>query len=153
MKQINFMNQSKTINFQGQEYFDDRLFILYLCKGKVEIESDGVAVTSIYHENAPDDHIWCVATYRNCNRYPLYRVDNFYKKKDAEAYIKEIEPQTPLISLGGAIPKHLLSYADYITWKKKNDLKDYDWQSLYAPGGTNATERIYQKKEQFQEIK
>ncbi len=52
------MNQIKTIKFQGEEYFDDRLFVLYLCKGKVEIQSDGVIITTIYHEQEPADFIW-----------------------------------------------------------------------------------------------
>ena len=149
------MDQTKTIEFRGHKYFDDRMFVLYLCKGTVEIEpdDDGVVWTNIYHEKALDDHIWCVATYRNCNRYPLYRVDSFYKKEDAEKYIKEIEPETPLISLEGEPPTAPLSYEDYSQWKKKNGLVDYDWKSLYSADGTNASESIGQTKEQFQGIK
>ena len=148
------MNESKTINFRGQKYFDDRLFILYLCKGTVEVEpdDDGVVWTKIYHETAPDNHIWCVATYRNFNRYPLYRVDSFYKKEDAMAYIRKIEPETPLISLDGTPPTNPLSYEEYLSWKKKNNLKEYDWKSLYSPDGTNASESIGQTKEQFKGI-
>lgn len=149
------MNELKTIQFQGQEYFDDRLFVLYLCAGQVEIEDgeEGAVWTSIYHENPPDDHIWCVATYRNCARYPLYRVDSFYKKEDAIAYIKQTEPETPLISLGGRSPQDPLPYDQYLEWKKVNNLKDYDWKSLYSIGGTNASERTGQTKTQFKGIK
>lgn len=148
------MNESEIIEFQGQQYYDDRLFVLYLCKGTVEIEpdGDGVVWTEIYHEQAPVDHFWCVATYRNCNRYPLYRVDSFYKKEDALAYIKKVEPETPLISLGGKSPEHPLSYEDYLLSKNKNNLKDYNWQELYTPGGSNASESIGQTKEQFRGI-
>jgi len=32
------MSGKKNFEFQGQSYFDDRLFVLYLCPGKVEIE-------------------------------------------------------------------------------------------------------------------
>ena len=71
------MSQSKTIEFQGQKYFDDRLYVLYLCAGKVESDKSGSVWTTIYHENPPVEHIWCVATYKNCQRYPLYRVDSF----------------------------------------------------------------------------
>mgnify|MGYP001594647092 CR=1 FL=1 len=148
------MNQPTTIQFQGQEYFDDRLFVLYLCKGTVEIEPDdeGVVWTKIYHENAPNNHIWCVATYRNCNRYPLFRVDSFYKKGDAIAYIRKIEPETPLISLGGVPSASPLSYEEYLSWKSKNNFKEYDWKSLYSLDGTNASESIGQTKEQFKGI-
>ena len=149
------MHQSNTIEFEGQEYFDDRMFVLYLCKGSVEIEpdSDGVVWTKIYHEKAPANHIWCVATYRNCNRYPLYRVDSFYKKEDAEEYIKQIEPETPLISLSGKPPEHPLSYEEYSKWKVENGLKDYNWESLYSPEGTNASESVGQTKAKFKGIK
>jgi len=147
------MNQSKTINFQEQEYFDDRMFVLYLCKGRVEIEPDGVAVTTIYHEQEPTDSVWCVATYRNCFRYPLYRVDSFYKKEDAVEYIKTIEPETPLISLGGKTPAQPAPYDEYLKWKNENKFKDYNWKKLYTPGGSNASERIYQTKEQFKGVK
>src|ERR1035437_3399696 len=97
------MSKLNSINFNGQNYFDDRLFVLYLCKGKVEIGSD-VVTTTIYHNNGPEFSVWCVVTYRNCDRYPAYRVDSFNKKDDAIEYIKKVEPETPLISLNGAIP-------------------------------------------------
>ena len=149
------MDQLRTVKFQGQEYFDDRIFVLYLCAGKVEIEDgeEGAVWTTIYHENPPAEHIWCVATYRNCRRYPLYRADSFYNKEDALAYIKQIEPETPLISLNGEPSKHPMPYDEYLGWKKTNNLKDYDWKSLYSVGGTNASERIGQTKEQFKGIK
>ena len=141
------------ITFQGKQYFDDRLFVLYLCKGKVDPESDGLIATTIYHEQAPEEHIWLVVTYKNYHRYPLYRIDHFYKKEDALSYIKLVEPETPLVSLGGSLPRPPLSYDDYLAWKKKNNLKDYDWESLYTAGGSNAQEIIYQTKEQFKGIK
>ena len=147
------MDQSKTIEFEGQKYFDDRLFVLYLCAGKVKIDDkEGVVWTEIYHENPPKDHLWCVATYKNCQRYPLYRVDSFYKKEDAIAYIKQIEPETPLISLGGKTPENHLPYEQYLEWKRKNNLHDYDWKSLYSTDGTNSSESIGQTREQFKGI-
>ena len=143
------------ISFEEQNYFDDRLFVLYLCASKVDIEkgNDGTVWTTIYHENPPKNHIWSVVTYKNCHRYPLYRIDSFHKKEDAEAYMKEIEPTTPLVSLEGKSPDMSLSYEAYIAWKKENNLKDYDWQSLYLSGGSNAQESIRQTKEQFNGIK
>lgn len=48
-------SHNKTVEFQRQQYYDDRLFVLYLCTGKVEIEDDdnGATWTTIYHENPP----------------------------------------------------------------------------------------------------
>ncbi len=145
----------ETFEYQGQKYFDDRLFVLYLCTGTVEIEDgeNGSVWTRIYHENPPKEHIWCVATYRNFGRYPLYRVDSFYKKEDAITYIKQIEPETPLISLGGQSPQNPLPYEKYIKWKKDNNIQEYNWQSLYSADGTNAFESIGQTREQFNGIK
>lgn len=147
------MNRIKTINFQGLDYFDDRLFVLYLCPGTVETKEDGTVATTIYHEQTPAGHIWCVVTYRNTNRYPLYSADSFYKKDDAINYIKQVEPKTPLISLGGKSPDRPVPFDDYSLWKKENNFTEYDWKSLYLPGGSNAQESIYQTKEQFDGIK
>ncbi len=147
------MEKPKTIHFQGTDYFDDRLYVLYLCQGTVEVQDDSVVATTIYHEQAPTDHVWCIATYRNTNRYPLYRVDSFYKKDDAMTYIKQIEPETPLISLGGKPPAQPLSFDVYCAWKKENNFKDYEWKALYSAEGSNARESILQTQEQFGGIK
>lgn len=144
-----------TTEYQGTNYFDDRLFVLYVCASKVEIQNgiESVVLTTIYHENPPQDHIWSVVTYRNCERYPLYRVDSFHNKEDAIAYRKKVEPETPLISLDGRSPYNPLPYEEYIEWKKVNGFKDYDWKPLYISGGENARETIYQTKESFIGIK
>ena len=146
---------SKMIEFNGQSYFDDRLYVLYLCKGTVEIEpdKDGAVWTKIYHEQIPADFIWCVATYRNCNRYPLFTINHFSKREDAVAYIEKIEPETPLISLNGMAPLHPASFEEYSSWKKKNNFREYDYKTLYTSGGTNASESIGQTKEQFKGVK
>ena len=143
------------IEFNGQKYFDDRLYVLYLCKGIVEIEPgvNGSVWTRIYHQEAPKDYAWCVVTYKNSPRYPIYRVDSFHKKEDAILYMKEIEPETPLISLNGNSLREPLSYENYILWKRTNGFEDYNWKLLYTPGGTNAQESIGQTKEQFKGIK
>lgn len=150
---INNMKQSKAINFQGTDYFDDRIFVLYLCPGTVETKDDRTVATTIYHEQIPADYVWCVVTYRNTSRYPLYRVDSFYKKDDAVNYIKQVEPKTPLISLGGKSPGRPMSFDAYFSWKKENNFSEYDWKSLYLSGGSNAQESIYQIKEQFDGIR
>ncbi|MEK7068849.1 MAG: hypothetical protein AAB947_00535 [Patescibacteria group bacterium] len=140
------------IKFNGLSYFDDRLYILHLCKGAIKVGQDGDVFTTIYHEKAPDEHIWCVVTYSNTARYPLHRIDSFYKKEDASRYIQQVEPETPLISLSGNSPQQPISYANFLLWKKENMFKEYDWQSLYSSDGTNARETIGQTKEQFKGI-
>ena len=146
------MSINYTINFQGDDYFDDRLFVSHLCKSTVNIQQDGFVVTTIYHEEAPANHFWCVVTYRNCNRYPIFRVESFHKKDDAIAYIQNIEPTTPLISLKGNSPKHPLSYEDYCIWKKSNAFKEYDYKPLFSSNGANPRELVFQRIEEFQGI-
>ena len=44
---------------------------------------------------------------------PRFRVDEFANKEDAVAFIKRIEPTTPLISLRGQSPEKPLDYDSY----------------------------------------
>jgi hypothetical protein len=149
------MKKPKTIHFQGQEYFDDRLFVLYLCKGKITTGSDDIITTTIYHDKAPNDHLWCIVTYRNCHRYPAVRVDSFYKKDDAMAYLRKIEPETPLISSAGKSPAAVVSFEEYQKWKKENGLKEYIWKEMFIhmPLGASAKEHMIESKENFKGIK
>jgi hypothetical protein len=77
------------IQFNGEPYNDDRMFVLYICKCTVNtIEGDTVE-TTIYHENAPEAHKWCLVTYKNIAKYPAVRVDHFESLKAAEDYMKK----------------------------------------------------------------
>lgn len=84
--------------YEGQLYNDDRLFILDLSQITKGTEK-----------------IWAVITRRNCKGFPPYRVDEFDTKEDAIAFIKRIEPTTPLISFGGKSPQIPLEYTAYCT--------------------------------------
>jgi hypothetical protein len=143
------MSKIQRLSFQGQDYFDDRLFVLYLCKATLETQDDGVVVTTIYHEQAPTVHVWCVVTYRNCDRYPMFSIRHFATSDSAVAYLQQVEPETPLISLHGSSPTKPVSYQEYCAWKTKNNLGEYDFSKLFTPGGTNAREAIFQTREQF----
>ena len=137
------------IEFQGQLYFDDRLCVLYLCKALARIDSDGFVSTVIYHEDPPPNCSLCLVTYRNCSKYPVFNTRLFDSKDEALAYIKEIEPETPLISLNGQSPRNPVSYEEYVCWKKKNNFKEYDYNAMYMPGGSNHREIVTQTFEQF----
>ncbi len=147
-------SKGRTIHFRGQEYYDDRISVLHLCAATVKPNEEGLIVTTIYHDQPPDDHIWCVAFYRNFANYPLYSVTHFSKKEDAITYVKEIEPWTPLVSLNGNEPLHPVSYEEYLSWKEKNNFKEYNFKTVcLLPGGTNGVEHIVQTKEQFKGVK
>lgn len=145
------------INFQGKEYFDDRLFVLYLCRGIVEFsydENGNIVWTTIFHENAPDEHIWCVVTYRNCLGYPATGVKHFLNKERALRFIWDIEPSSPLISLNGNSPKIELPFdhEKYRLWKKENNYLEFDYKKVFTPDGSNAKEMIAQTEDQYKGV-
>jgi len=137
------------IQFQGASYFDDRLFVLSLCRGKIQINPDGTVETVIFHEAAAadDDFIWCIATYRNCEGYPLVSVLHFGSKNDASKYMSLMEPTVPLTSLNGQAPKRPLCYVDYLAWKRKHNVSEYDYKKIFQ--GENPREMIVQTADQF----
>jgi hypothetical protein len=137
------------IEFNGSSYFDDRLFILHLCRGRVESGTDDTVNTVLFHEGDADDLIWCLATYRNSGGYPLVSLNHFDTKNDALKYISLIEPTVPLISFNGQPRNPPLAYEDYLKWKSRERLSDYDYSKAYLPGGENHRELVVQSKAQF----
>lgn len=149
------------ITFNDKRYYDDRLFVLRVCQCTIHFETEPIdsVITTIYHENAPSDSVWCLVTYRNCDTYPIERVDHFQRKEDALAYLKSVEPQTPLISLRGAAPDYGLSYDGaynkYLSWKEENKdkLKKFELKSLHNIGRKGVvTEVSIQTRESFKGI-
>lgn len=140
------------IEFNGETYNDDRLFVLYISKCTVTITEDNMVETTIYHEKAPEANKWCLVTYRNVARYPAIRVDNFESFKAAEDYMKKVEPTVPLISLGGKSPSATLPYDQFLKWKAKNHFKEYDYKKMYLSGGVNPREVVYSKKRWTKEL-
>ena len=124
----------------GGAYYDDRLFVLCVCMCTVtEVDADTLE-TVIYHDNAPPSHIWCVATFRNTARYPLFRVDHFQTETEARRYMQSVEPGVPRVSLGGAPPINPPSYEEFLEWKTANQFEEYDYRRVFPPGGGNARE-------------
>ncbi len=136
------------IEFNGEIYNDERMFVLYVCKCTVDINDDVIS-TTIYHEEAPENYKWCVVTYRNVTRYMSTRVDHFDSESDAIAYMKKVEPDVPLISLGGKSPHDPLPYDQFVIWKERNKFKEYDYKKMYLPGGSNPREVIYKKNTEY----
>ena len=137
------------IEYNKQMYFDDRLFVLNLCRGKVERLADGKIETTIIHEDDTVDLIWCLATYRNCDNYPLFSLNHFETQSDALKYRNLIEPTVPLISLSGQSPQSPPAYADYLIWKRKSGFSDYDYKKANLHGGKNHRESVIQTEQQF----
>ena len=85
--------------WEGQMYFDDRLFIL-----------------DLQPATKAGQAVWAVTTRRNVRGFPPRRVDDFERKEDAVAYLKHVEPSTPRISLDGRSPSPELAYGEHLAW-------------------------------------
>jgi len=129
------------IEFNGEVYRDDRMYVLYTCKCTEEVEADYVS-TTIYHEASPSDAKWCIVTYKNTPRYRAFRVDVFDSRQKADDYVRGVEPEVPLISLGGRSRNPPLAYPDFVRWKEEQGFEEYDYTKLYEPGGENPQETI-----------
>lgn len=98
-----FETKTKSFMWDGKLFNDDRLFILDLQLA----DKNGVEV-------------WAVVTRWNHEGMPPYKVNDFPTQMEAIRFIKEIEPQTPRISLSGESPSPSISYLDYLELAKKN---------------------------------
>ena len=131
------------IEFEGKIYNDDRMFVLYLCKCSVRIEGN-LVTTTIYHEKAPSEHDWALVTYKNVARYEACRIDRFKTVDAAKAYMETVEPLVPLISLGGRPSEEPLTCPEFQEWKKRNNLKDYDYKIIFSTFITDPKEVFYE---------
>lgn len=128
--------------FNGDSYHDDRMFILYVCKVRAEVSNDDRRIT-IYHEDAPHNHVWGVVYYRNSGRYMPWKVDYFRAKEDAEAFFKNAAPKVPLVSLQGRSPEVTMTFDDYSRRVRENNWSEYNYRQFYT-SGTNPCEELYQ---------
>ena len=133
-----------TIEFRGEEYYDDRLFVFYICKVTAEIV-DGVKEIILHHDEAPDDHVWALVLYKNTGRMMAAKVNYFRIREDAEEYYRDIAPQVPRISLNGESPLHPPSFKEYSDWMAREGLSEYDKKAFYSSSGSNQKEVIYEQ--------
>ncbi len=131
--------------FDGQNYHDDRMYILYVAKC-VSVEAEDHYRTTIYHKEAPENHAWCIVTYRNSERYQAVKVDLFETEFKANEYLKEFAPRTPLVNLNGQPKKPYMTYSEYTEWTKDNGVNEYDYKSIYPNDVNNPQENIYEPK-------
>jgi len=136
------------IEFNGEMYNDDRLFVLYLCKSVTRRHDDGVEATTVFHDDAPEDYRWSVVTFFNVPRYRVFRVDNFDTFEEADRYFRGVEPTTPRISLGGRPPEKPPSSDQYSRWKRDTGVRDYDIAAVYrsAPKDAKRQETFYSQR-------
>ena len=106
------MGKSQNIKFQDEIYRDDRIFVMNLSKGKVEI-------------NNVTFQKFILVTYRNSVKLVATRANHFDTKEDAENYIKKVEQESPLISQNGQslpVPNNVDAWEFWSNWLKINNL-------------------------------
>jgi hypothetical protein len=133
------------VMFDGESYYDDRLYLLYLCPCTVDTSGEHTISTTVYHQEPPIWHKWCLVTYRNTARFPAVRVDHFDTLNAARAYYQHVAPTVPLASLGGRSTTDPLSYEEFVIWERENGLKGYDYRPMYT-GGSSPREIITTRK-------
>jgi hypothetical protein len=131
--------------FQGETYNDDRMYVLHVARCIAAPGPDDTTVTTIYHENVPEDATWCLVTYRNTPRYPATRVDHFSSMEEARSYLERVEPTVPRISLGGREPEEPMAFDAWKAWKVANGWREYDYRIVFTPGGENPGEMLISK--------
>jgi hypothetical protein len=124
----------KPVPFEGELYNDDRMFILAIFRATLTTGVDGTVTTTVHHDQDVADAKWCLVTFRNSPRYPAFRVDHFESLDEARAYMEEVEPRVPLVSLGGLARQPPWSYNEFVAWKAANRLAEYPIDEMYTPG-------------------
>jgi len=76
---------SNKIEYKGDTYRDDRMYVMNLSQGSSEKNNEKVSM-------------WILVTYRNTIQLPSTRVNNFESYEESINYIKEVESSVPLIS-------------------------------------------------------
>ena len=103
------------IHFKGDNYFDDRLFVLELARVTQRCLTPGRA--------DPPAQRWAVYTRRNVMGFPPWRVDDFETREEAIQFLHRIAPHVPRISFGGKPPNPAPSLSDFKAWLAASGLE------------------------------
>ena len=137
------VNAMANVELDGVVYNDNRMFVLYTVACTVDMDEDNISYT-IYHNNPPVGHKWCLVTYRNTARYPATRIDDFNTKEEVTKYKERVETGVPLI--GMKQPKIRMSYNEFVKWKEQQGFKEYDYKDMYLIGGKGEMEIMVVKR-------
>lgn len=101
---------------------DDRMFVLSVSKWTIEVRRDEFVETRVYDETAPQDHAWCLITFRNTSSHPAVRVEHFARREGAARYRLRVEPEVPGVSLDGNPPEAVPTGKAFARWKIEQQL-------------------------------
>ena len=98
------------------QYRDDRMYVMRLTSS-FSVDEDGVITISMKRgEKIFPEMPLLLITYRNTQRLPAVRTDEFQSLRDALHYIQRIEPTCPRISLHGASPNPTPTWSEHLQW-------------------------------------
>jgi hypothetical protein len=95
------MTERQLISFEGNNYFDDRMFVF-------EVRS-----TVVFGRGGR----WVLITRRNMPGLFPFRLNEFATRCEAIALLEQIEPEVPRISLGGVSPDPIPSLEEFRAWR------------------------------------
>ena len=110
---------AEPISYKGDEYRDDRMYVINLTYAKITIRDNSPTKSSTVK------YKWVLATYRNNLALPSFRSDQFESKEKAIKYLKDVEMQVPLISNDEQpllIPDNIDKWTYWLEWLKKHQL-------------------------------
>ena len=102
-----------SFEFEGDVYRDDRMYVINLNRGTVS-------------KKGKKETRYLLTTYRNTHSLPASRSDDFASKEEAINYLKEIEPDVPLVSNKGKplnIPDDVERWEYWNNWLKERGLQ------------------------------
>ena len=110
---------AEPISYKGDEYRDDRMYVINLTYAKITIRDNNLT------KGSTAKYKWVLATYRNNLALPSFRSDQFESKEKAIKYLKDVEMQVPLISNNEQpllIPDNIDKWTYWLEWLKKHQL-------------------------------
>lgn len=109
---------TELFHHDGKRYLDDRMYVLEVVRGIVsrQVTPDPMGP----EEGGPR---WIVTTRRNVPGLPPTRTDDFDTRREAIAYMEEVEPTTPRVSLEGRSPEPTPTLDAHRRWLQENNLK------------------------------
>ena len=109
-----YYENSLMIEYNGELYRDDRLFVINLTYGKLKNDLTRKTVSR-----------WTLITYRNTKQLTYTKSDFFENKGAAKEYLRDVEPKCPLISNDEkplVIPNGQNTWLYWNRWLKENNL-------------------------------
>ena len=131
---------TELLSYGTDQYRDDRLFVMNLTHAKIRI----IDQTS-YKDLTKGKYKWVLTTYRNNVGLTYFRSDEFGSKEKAIEYLKNNEPQTPLISNDGQplfIPSKFDRWNFWLEWLSSHQLFSAISEKRHVPFWVNTKGHI-----------